>query len=187
MSQKEKGAWHYLKKWEKVFAGKSPSLEWKDGWLENGYCRDCRYCCGPQDSTEPYPMGLLPEQLGPGLEDRFHLLNFNTAYLAEAGCKSDGPHGCRLPLAQKPVACGLFPLVPANGKIYLYQNCPAVLFNPMARFYHFALLAVKSLERYSLEDLRHICLYFPPETLANRFIDLHVRIFDEAGKKLAME
>lgn len=184
---KTNGAWAWFEKWKKIFRPNQHELTWKGNWLENGYCKDCRYCCGPQDTTTPWPMAILPGQMRPNLEDDFYLLNFNTAYLAEKGCKSDTASGCRLSLAEKPVACGLFPLVLANGKIYLYQNCPAVLFTPPARFYGLALEAAKMLNNYELEDLRHISLDFDPETLADHFIDLHVRIFDENGKMNIME
>ena len=45
-----KGFWDYLSHWQKVFPRRR-AVSWREGWLQNGYCRDCRYCCGPQDSN----------------------------------------------------------------------------------------------------------------------------------------
>jgi hypothetical protein len=75
-----KGFWDYLSHWQKVFPRRH-AINWREGWLQNGYCRDCRYCCGPQDSNELFPMGLLPEQLRPGLANDFYLLNRDTAFM----------------------------------------------------------------------------------------------------------
>lgn len=187
MEMKARGAWDYLRKWQKKFCHNQHDIEWEGTWLENGYCKDCQFCCGPQDSSTPWPMALLPHQLKPDLQDDFYLLNYNTAYLAEKGCKADTPTGCRLQLAERPVACSLFPIVLANGGLYLYQNCPAALFTPLAVFYELALKAAQMLNNFSLSDLRHISLAFEAETLADHFINLHVRIFDADGKKEILE
>lgn len=65
-----KGFWDYLSHWQKVFPRRR-AVNWREGWLQNGYCRDCRYCCGPQDSNELFPMGLLPSSCAPVLPTTF--------------------------------------------------------------------------------------------------------------------
>lgn len=178
-----KGFWHYLELWRERFPRRRP-LHWRGDWLQNGYCRDCRYCCGPQDSNTPFPMALLPSQLHANLEDDFYLLNADTAYLDARGCKADTDHGCRLPHAQRPVACGLFPLVLANGSLYLYKTCPAVIFTPLERLAALGLEAGRWLTGFSLENLRHISLDMGEQTLAERYISLSIGIFDENGVRL---
>ena len=89
-----KGFWDYLAHWQKMFPRRR-TVSWRDGWLQNGYCRDCRYCCGPQDSNEPFPMGLLPDQLRPGLANDFFLLTRDTAFMDGRGCRSCTSQGCR--------------------------------------------------------------------------------------------
>lgn len=181
MERTARGFWHYLDTWRGRF-GRRRSLRWRDSWLSNGYCRDCRYCCGPQDSATPFPMPLLPAQIRPHLDRDFYLLNPTTPYIGKQGCKSDTSHGCRLCAAEKPVACGLFPIVFANGALYLYQTCPAVLFTPLARWADFGLEAAHYLLGFSLEELHHLSLHLECETLARNYIDLHILLFDGNGK-----
>ena len=78
MRKAPKGFWHYLETWRELFPRKR-ALRWRGTWLQNGYCRDCRYCCGPQDSSVPFPMALLPSQIRPDLEKDFYLLDADTA------------------------------------------------------------------------------------------------------------
>lgn len=181
MHKMPRGFWHYVDRWREIFPRKR-RLSWRDNRLQNGYCRDCRYCCGPQDSLVPFPMALLPSQIRPDLNKDFYLLDSDTAYIGSQGCKSDTPHGCRLSLAQRPVACGLFPLVLVNGSIYLYKTCPAVLFTPLVRFADLGLEAARFLLGFNLTELRHISLDLPCETLAQNYIDLRISIFDANGK-----
>lgn len=178
----DKGFWDYVQRWREVFPDER-ELRWVNGWLENDYCRDCRFCCGPQDSAMPFPMALSPAQAKNNAADRFHLLDCRTACLIQSGCKSSGPHGCRLSLAEKPIACGLFPIVLANGGLYLYQNCPAVVMTPLIRFMDIANEAAQMLAQLTKEELRHISLWPTAEKLAVSYIDLHISIFDARGKK----
>ena len=80
------------------------------------------------------------------------------------------------------MACGLFPLVLVNGGLYLYKTCPAVLFSPLIRFADLGLEAARYLVGFSLEELRHISLTLPCETLARDYIDLRISLFDADGK-----
>ncbi len=180
MRKAPKGFWHYLETWRGLFPRRR-SVRWRGTWLQNGYCRDCRYCCGPQDSSVPFPMALLPSQIRPDLDKDFFLLDGDTAYIGAQGCKSDTARGCRLPLALRPVACGLCPLVLANGGLFLYKTCPAVLFTPLLRFADLGLEAAHFLRRFSLEELRHISLELPCETLSRDYIDLRISLFDAEG------
>lgn len=183
MQKLQKGFWHYLEFWRALFPRRR-ALRWRETWLQNGYCRDCRYCCGPQDSNEPFPMALLPGQIHPHLSDDFYLLNADTAYLDARGCKADTDHGCRLRLTQRPVACGLFPLVLVNGGLYLYKTCPAVIFTPLDRLVDLGLEAARWLTGFSLTDLLHISLDIPAQTLAERYISLNISLFDANGVEL---
>lgn len=168
--------WTYLEKWQKVFP-KKRKLAFKGMCLENDYCRDCRFCCGPQGDDEPFPMALLPNQLGPDNERDFFMLNANTAYLGKEGCKSLTPSGCRLPQNKRPVACGLFPIVLANGRLYLYLCCPAVILNTLADFATLAKEAENILRSFSKRELEHISITLAPDVLAEKYIDLGIQIF----------
>ena len=121
---------HYFRLWEASFPQRR-EVRWANGYLHNAYCADCRYCCGPQDSATPFPMPLLPAQCHERLEDDFYLLDPVTPCLDDRGCKSCGPQGCRLPRPQRPIACGLFPLVLVRDALHLYQCCPAALHLPL--------------------------------------------------------
>lgn len=177
------GFWDYTTRWEKIFR-EARDLRWEGNWIENGYCSDCRFCCGKQDSDTPFPMPLLPKQDRPGLEKDFHLLDSLTPYLARAGCRSDTDQGCRLPIDQKPIACGLFPVVLVNGGLYLYQNCPSVIFNPLIRFMELAKRAAEMLVQLELADLRRLSLWLTPEALSRSYINLRITLFDQHGKEL---
>lgn len=168
--------WRYLEKWRDDCATQKPVV-WKEGWLDNGYCASCRYCCGPQGDDEPFPMALLPGQISARTPDDFYMLNENTACLGKLGCKSETPQGCRLPRQLRPVACGLFPLVLANGRIYLYKTCPAVIFNQLALFADVASRAAQWLSTFDEADLRHISLNLPENVLARDYIDMGIELF----------
>lgn len=173
--------WDYFERWKNIFKDGRP-LEWQDEWLENAWCGECRFCCGPQGTDKAFPMALLPAQMQPGYREHFYLLNDNTAFLAGQGCRSDSATGCVLKRKERPVACGLFPIVLANGKLYLYISCPATLFLPLARFYEIGRKAANMLLRYSLEELRHLSLELDLETLSAKYVDLHIDIFNKKGK-----
>ena len=125
----QKSSWHYWQQWRQRFPLQR-DVHFDQGILSNDYCRDCRYCCGPQDCATPFPMKLLPSQQHAHLERDFFLLAPDTACLDDRGCKSCGPEGCLLPRQRRPVACSLFPLVLLDTGLYLYKICPAVFFLP---------------------------------------------------------
>lgn len=182
MEKVNNGFWDYVEKWRQNFK-EERHVRWEQNWIENDYCKDCRFCCGPQDSAIPFPMALLPHQLAPDNIKNFHMLDNSTAYLAERGCLSDTDTGCRLSLAKKPTACGLFPVVLVNGGLYLYQNCPAVVFSPLVRYLDLAREVAVMLLKFSYEDLQHLSIWLNADVLARSYIDLHIRIFDVHGKK----
>lgn len=176
------GFWDYVERWRAIFKDKR-AVRWGKNWLENDYCRDCRFCCGPQDSAAPFPMALLPSQIAPGNAENFHMLDNSTAYLGKNGCRSATVHGCRLTPRQKPVACGLFPIVLVNGGLYLYQNCPAVVFTPLVQFLDIAKKAVKMLLQLPSEDLAHVSIWLNDDVLASSYLDLRIRLLDHNGNK----
>lgn len=122
-------------------------------------------------------MALLPRQINAANARDFYMLDADTAYIGAKGCKSDTAAGCRLDACQKPVACGLFPIVLINGGLYLYQKCPAVLALPLRHFFCLAKDAQAMLKNIAPEDLRHISISLPCEALASKYIDLHIQIF----------
>ncbi len=120
----QKSSWYYWQQWRQRFPLQR-DVHFDQGILSNDYCRDCRYCCGPQDCATPFPMKLLPSQQHAHLDRDFFLLAPDTACLDDRGCKSCGPEGCRLPRQRRPVACSLFPLVLLERGLYLYKICPS--------------------------------------------------------------
>lgn len=180
----ENGFWRNSEKWRKMDQG---ALEWANGWLRNGNCADCKLCCGPQGINDPpFPMPLLASQVSAETPDDFYLLDESTPYIGAQGCKSASPSGCRLSSEKKPIACRLFPLVLIEGKFYLYQNCPAVLFTPLLAFMELAEKAAEWLAEFPLEELRRLSISMPCETLSAKYIDLHIRIF-ECGEKILLK
>lgn len=180
------GLWDYVKKWREIF-NDVRSLQWDKSWIKNDYCKDCRFCCGKQDSDTPFPMPLLPGQMRPGLKRDFHLLDSLTPYLGAAGCLSCTNSGCRLDSVQKPVACGLFPIVLVNGSLYLYENCPAVIFSPLIRFFELSQSVANMLAKLDITDLRRLSLWLTADILSRNYIDLRVKIFDSAGKNIMFD
>lgn len=178
--------WRHFEKWRPLF-NNPRYIAWNENWLENHWCGDCGYCCGPQGDDEPFPMALLPEQTGLDNKNDFYMLNENTAYIGSEGCKSGSETGCRLSREKKPIACGLFPLVLANGRLYLYQGCPASLGIPLAFFEKVAIKAAAMLNEFSEKELRHISINLPCETLSSKYIDLHISLFDDSGKDLRFD
>ena len=150
----QKSSWHYWQQWRQRFSLQR-DVHFDQGILSNDYCRDCRYCCGPQDCATPFPMKLLPSQQHAHLERDFFLLAPDTACLDDRGCKSCGPEGCLLPRQRRPVACSLFPLVLLDTGLYLYKICPAVFFLPLDRWLVMAREAVNWLVTLAPEAARH--------------------------------
>ena len=97
----QKSAWYYWQQWRQRFPLQR-DVHFDQGILSNDYCRDCRYCCGPQDCATPFPMKLLPSQQHAHLDRDFFLLAPDTACLDDRGCKSCGPEGSD---ALWPAAC----------------------------------------------------------------------------------
>lgn len=178
--------WKNYELWKREFPEKK-FLEWRDNWLDNGYCEKCRFCCGPQGEDAPFPMGLLDSQVNADTPKEFYLLSPEVAYIGARGCKSLGAKGCRLDKKQKPVACGLFPITLVNGRLYLYQQCPAVFFNPLCVFLEIGAKAARFLESLSLEDLRRVSIHLDCETLASKYVDLRIKIFDGDHKEVVFE
>lgn len=166
----------YVDAWCQTFPAPR-ELVWRGNWLVNGYCRDCRYCCGPQDNDTPFPMALLPSQTRPDLADDFYLLDEQTACLDSRGCKALGSQGCSLTKERRPLACGLFPLVLANGALWLYQICPASIFVPLAEWMPLAHQAATWLATLPESDLRQISIELDKTTLTDRYINLHITLF----------
>ncbi|MBD5641138.1 MAG: hypothetical protein HDQ91_01800 [Desulfovibrio sp.] len=180
------GFWDYTRKWQKDFAGNRP-VAWEKYWIENDFCKDCRFCCGPQDSDIPFPMPLLERQRREHLDRDFHLLDSLTPYLAAPGCKACGTEGCRLKLEEKPLACGFFPVVLANGGLYLYKNCPAVIFSPLIRFMELGLKVGEYLQTLDLDELRRLSLWLNCDTLSRSYIDLRISLFRDNAKEMALD
>ncbi len=164
-----------LQRWRALFPRRR-AVSWRGSWLYNGYCADCRLCCGPQEEAEPFPMKLLPHQLRPDLAKDFYLLDAETACLDRRGCRSCTERGCRLPRAQRPAACGLFPFVLNADALLLYLRCPATLFTPPARMEAVGRAAAQWLSGFSREDRTRIALSLPAAVLADRYMDLHIRV-----------
>lgn len=181
MEREANGLWDYAERWQRIFTA-IRELRWEGNWLANDYCRDCRFCCGKQDSDYPFPMPLLEKQKRPGLDQDFHLLDELTPFLDSRGCKSLGATGCKRKYEEKPIACGLFPIVLANGHLYLYQECPAVLYTPLARFLELGREAAQMLLELDFAELRRLSLWLMPDVLAESYISLHIRLFDRQGK-----
>lgn len=180
------GFWEHWQHWRQL-AAEGRKVRWEAERLENDWCADCKLCCGPQGDDELFPMALLPDQVGPDTAQKFYLLNESTAELGKKGCKSHSDRGCKLPIGERPVACGLFPLVLANGRMYLYLMCPAVLNGRLADFLDLARKAAEKLARLPLAELRHISIDLDLETLARKYVDMHIQVFDAAGCKIILD
>ncbi|MBQ9407294.1 MAG: hypothetical protein IJU37_11240 [Desulfovibrio sp.] len=168
-----------LQRWRAIFHRRR-AVRWRGTWLENGYCADCRLCCGPQEEAEPFPMKLLPAQLGSHLEEDFYLLDATTACLDRRGCRSCTDTGCRLPRSRRPVACGLFPFVLNKNSLLLFARCPASFFTPLSHMELVGRDAARWLASLPREDRARIALDLPPATLADRYLNLHMRIPDDS-------
>lgn len=171
-----------LEEWQKIFPERR-SLDWKNGRLENGYCKDCRLCCGPQGDDKPFPMALLDEQLAPDAAKHFYLLEPRVAYLGREGCKSLGKNGCLLPLKKRPPACGLFPIVLIDGRLYLYKRCPAAMLADAEEFAALASHAEKYLKSLGEHSARAISISVDPSELKEKYADLGIEIFSRGEKK----
>ncbi|MCR5813067.1 MAG: hypothetical protein K6G15_01050 [Desulfovibrio sp.] len=155
----------------------NPTVRFEDTYLDNGFCVDCRLCCGPQPGDDPYPMALLDSQLGPKNAEDFYLLDAHTACLDERGCKALGTSGCTLPRHRRPVACGLFPLVLQDGALYLYRICPASLLIPMVNWLALGQKALAYLAKLPLKDQKRLSIHLPESVLLERYSPLYLNLF----------
>ena len=74
----------------------------------------------------------------------------------------------------------------ANGSLYVYKTCPAVLLTPPAELALLGLEAARWLVALSLEDLRRISLDLGAPVLAEKYISLSIQIFDHEGVNLQL-
>ncbi|MDE5833614.1 MAG: hypothetical protein K2H64_11690 [Desulfovibrio sp.] len=162
--------------WEKIFPLKR-NVNWTGGKIENGYCADCRLCCGPQGDDDPFPMALLDEQTGPANALDFFMMDSHTACLGRDGCKSLGPAGCKLEQSRRPPACGLFPVVLIDGRLYFYKACPAVTLASSQELEALALKALKYLKNLPEKDCRRISISIPADEIAKKYIDTGLEVF----------
>lgn len=183
MEKQDENFWEHLALWQKI-PKVEKSVQWKYNWLENDWCGDCRYCCGPQGDDAPFPMPLLPSQIGPDNTKDFFMLDRTTPCIGAQGCKSASTSGCKLPPERKPPACSLFPLVLANGRLYLYKMCPAVLNRPLKEFLEIGKQAARYLSNYDRKTLETLSIKLSPEILASKYIDLHLPLLPLAEKGL---
>lgn len=178
----KKGLWDYFEKWRKISDNLAPP-KWENNRVENEFCGQCRFCCGLQDSEIPFPMALLDRQIDEKTPENFYLLDKNTACLDRRGCKAAGSNGCRLPVEKRPIACGFFPIVLVNGRLYLYLQCPSVLFTPLWVFLELGKEVALQLESLTLPELQHVSLNLTDKVLAQNYIDLHIEIFSNESKE----
>ena len=166
---------YYESLWRKQFpAARKVALE--DGVLINEYCPDCRFCCGPQEEAEPFPMALLDSQISARTPDDFYLLDAHTAALDRRGCRALTPAGCRLERRIRPVACNLFPIVLVNGRLYLYKVCPASMFLPEESFRKMAAEIGRMLNELPASDVQRISISRKPSDLAAKYLDLDIPV-----------
>ena len=147
----------------------------RDGVLYNDFCRDCRFCCGPQPAADkPFPMKLLDSQLESMERSRFYWLNTHTACLDSRGCPSLGEGGCLLERADRPVACNIFPFVVINGRLFLYLHCPLSAALAPAQKKSLARALARRLRLMPAVDLSRISLRRNPRKLKRAYEDLHL-------------
>ena len=163
--------------WESV-KWTNPTVSWRSGWIENGFCPECRLCCGPQPGDEPFPMALLPKQIYPGIEKVFYMYDSTHASLDERGCKALGERGCMEVRENRPPACGLFPIVLGSGQLYLYTVCPASIFLPISLWFNLGQKVKDWLLKFSISDLKHLNIDIPESVLTDRYVDLHLKILE---------
>lgn len=151
---------------------------WEDDKVVNEYCGDCRLCCGPQGDDALFPMALMPWQINGNNNNDFYMMNADTACLGKQGCKSITDKGCKLPDERRPIACGIFPIVLINGRLYLYKPCPATQDFPIEKFINLAKKAAKKIGRLSPEEQRHLSINLSKAVLEKKYIDLETEIFE---------
>ena len=169
---------YYRKLWTGMFPVRL-KVALEDGVLVNDYCPQCRFCCGPQAEEKPFPMALLDRQISARTPDDFYLLDSRTASLDRRGCKSLGPSGCRLERPLRPLACGLFPLVLVNRRLYLYKICPASMLEPLESFREMAVRARDMLGALPAADVERISIARDPGDLKAKYLVLGL---DVAGR-----
>ena len=140
--------------------------------VQNPYCPKCRFCCGPQEETTPFPMALLDSQVSQRTAGDFYLLDSHTAALDKRGCRALGPKGCKLDNTLRPIACNIFPYVLVNGRLYLYRVCPASMFMKkdallsLGKEVHVCLAALPEVDRARISITRE------ESDLAEKYLDL---------------
>ncbi len=169
---------YYRKLWTGMFPSRL-KVAFENGVLVNAYCSRCRFCCGPQAEERPFPMALLDRQISARTPDDFYLLDSRTASLDRRGCKALGPGGCRLERELRPLACGLFPLVLVNRRLYLYRICPASMLEPLESFREMAVRARDMLGALPAADVERISIARDPGDLKAKYLDLGL---DVAGR-----
>lgn len=158
-------------KWTALFPDKH-SMGFAGGVVSNPYCPQCRFCCGPQEETEPFPMALLDSQISARTKDDYYLLDEHTAALDQRGCRALGPCGCRLDNALRPFACNIFPYVLVNGRLYLYRVCPASLFAGEDELLELGRKVHAWLASLSAADVERISITRSDQDLADKYLDL---------------
>ena len=166
--------------WQK-FKWTNPVIKWQGEWLENGFCYECRLCCGPQPGDKPFPMALLPEQIYPGIEETFYMYDETHASLDQRGCKALGAQGCSVSRDRRPPVCGLFPIVLTAGRLYLYTVCPAAILLPLSLWFSIGQKAKVWLQQLPLSGCKHLDIDVPIKVLVDRYIDLHLPVWDKYG------
>ncbi len=165
----------YRTRWARLFP-EQRHVDFDDCVVTNDYCLDCRFCCGPQKESEPFPMALLDRQISDRTADDFYLLDDHTACLDQRGCKALGPAGCRLDRSLRPVACALFPFVLVNRRLYLYRVCPASMFVDAAALADMGRRIHAWLATLDPADIERISISRRPEDLAAKYLDLNLPV-----------
>lgn len=166
---------HWLN-WKKQ-TWSQPTVSWQDGFIANGFCPECRLCCGPQIGDKPFPMALLPEQLHARISEDFYMYDASHASLDERGCKALSAKGCNLPRSRRPPACGIFPIVLTYGSLFLYTLCPASLLMPLSTWLDLSYKVRDWLRTFPLEIQEHINIKVEGNFLLQRYVNLHVQVF----------
>ncbi len=163
----------FRERWARLFPQRQ-NMRFDNNVVQNPYCPQCRFCCGPQEEATPFPMALLDSQVSPRTPEDFYLLDRHTACLDQRGCKALGPCGCRLDNTLRPIACNLFPYVLVNGRLYLYRVCPASMFMDKDDLLALGKAVHAYLASLPERDRARISIERAKEDLAEKYLDLHL-------------